>query len=115
MQIHSLKLTFQDIVTKDAAKLAVVNGTLFIDTGKQVANTETLKPEPEFETINFTTALGNSPDLKRIIQTLVMEALTLKNLKIAKENGNLTHFLETTGVQTKPKVIKRKSKTRKKK
>jgi hypothetical protein len=111
MQIHSLKLTFQDIVTKDVAKIAVVNGTLFIDTGKTIGDTT----EPEFETINFTTAMSRTPALKNAIQELIMEAVTLKNLKIAKENGNLTHFLEASGVQTKPIPVKRVSKTRKKK
>ena len=71
MQIHSLKLTFQDITTADGAKLAVVLGTVFIDTGKKIANTETLKPEPEFETINFTTSIGANPKLKSVIQEWV--------------------------------------------
>ena len=73
-----------------------------------------LKPEPELETINFTTALGNNQKLKSVIQDLIVEAVTLKNLKIAKENGTLTHYLESCGVQTKPMPIKRKSKIRKK-
>lgn len=112
MQIHSLKLNIQDVHTKDAAKVAVVMGTLFIDDGKKVVNSETMKPEPAYETINFTTLLSNNETFKRSIQDLIMEALTLKNLKIAKENGNLTHFLEASGVQTKPKTKKRASKVR---
>jgi len=113
MQIHSLKLTIQDITTKDAAKLAVVMGTLFIDDGKMVANSETLQPEPDYEKISFTTALGNNQKLRTCIQELIVEALTLKNLQIAKENGTLTHFVEAMGVNTKPVPKKRVSKTRK--
>ena len=115
MQVHSLKLTIQDVHTKDNAKIAAVMGTLFIDTGKTVANAETLQPEPELETIHFTTALNTDPELKKVIQALIVEAATLKNLKIAKESGTLNHFLESCGVDTKPKAAKRVSKTRKKK
>jgi hypothetical protein len=115
MQIHSLKLTFQDIVTKDGAKIAAVLGTLYIDDGKMVANKETLKPEPEYEKINFTTALSNNLKLKTVIQEMIVEALTLKNLQLAKENGNLTHFVEAMGVNTRPVPRKRVSKIRRKK
>lgn len=114
MQIHSLKLTFQDIVTKDAAKLAVMMGTLFIDNGGKVLNNKNGEFEPKLESIQFTTALSNAPDLQAALQPLIMEALTLKNIKIAKENGTLTHFLESVGVETKPKPRKRVSKTRSK-
>lgn len=113
MQVHSLKLTVQDVMTKDGAKIAAVMGTLFIDSGKTIANSETMNPEPELETIQFTTALNSSVELKKVIQKLIMEAVTLKNLKIAKESGTVSHFLESVGVQTKPKPIKRVSKTRK--
>ena len=113
MQIHSLKLTFQDVVTKDGAKIAAVMGTLYIDDGKVVANKETLKPEPEYEKISFTTALGSNQKLKSVIQEMIVEALTLKNLKIAKENGTMTHFLESVGLNSRPVPKKRVSKTRK--
>lgn len=115
MKVHSLKLTLQDIVTKDGAKIAAVMGTLFIDSGKTIANKETMNPEPELEAINFTTSLNSSVELKTVMQKLIIEALTLKNLKIAKESGTITHFLEAVGVPTKPKPIKRVSKTRNKK
>jgi len=114
MQIHSLKLTFQDIVTKDAAKLAVVLGTLFIDNEEKVLNEKTGEFEPALESIQFTTALSTNPELEKVIQGIMMEALTLKNIKIAKENGTLTHFLETCGAEIKSKPLKRVSKTRSK-
>jgi len=113
MQIHSLKLTFQDVTTKDGAKIAAVMGTLYIDDGKMVANKETLKPEPEYEKISFTTALGSNQKLKSVIQEMIVEALTLKNLKIAKENGTMTHFLESVGVNPRTVPRKRVSKKRK--
>jgi hypothetical protein len=115
MQVHSLKLTIQDVTTKDAARIAAVMGTLFIDTGKTVANKETLKTEPEMEVIHFTTALNNNPTLKKVIQDLIMEAATLKNLKIAKESGTINHFLESCGVQSTVGAKKMVSKTRGKK
>ena len=114
MQIHSLKLTFQDIITKDAAKLAVMMGTLFIDHGTKVLNEKTGEFEPDLESIQFTTALSNAPKLQEALQPLIIEALTLKNIKIAKENGTLTHFLESVGGTIKPKPVKRVSKTRSK-
>jgi len=113
MQIHSLKLSFQDIVTKDGAKIAAVLGTLYIDDGKVVANSETLNPEPEYEKISFTTALGSNQKLKSVIQEMIVEVLTLKNMQIAKENGTLTHFVKAMGVNTRPVPKKRISKTRK--
>lgn len=116
MQIHSLKLTIQDVRTKDSAKIAVVMGTLFIDEGKKQSNPETMQPEPVYEQINFTTALNNSSKFKQCIQEMIIEALTLKNLKIARENGNLTHFVESVGYQTKkPGIVRRISKVRGKK
>ncbi len=104
MQVHSLKLSFQDIVSKDGAKLAVVLGTLYLD-----------NKEPELEKINFTTAISTNPKLKTVIQEMIVEALTLKNLQIAKENGTLTHFVEAMGVNTRPVPRKRVSKVRNKK
>jgi len=115
MQVKSLKLTVQDVSTKDAFNIAAVLGTLVIDTGKTVANPATLNPEPELEEINFTTALNNNEALKNCIQSLIIEALTLKKLKISKESGTLAHTLESYGVETKPKKGKRVSKTRNKK
>jgi len=115
MQIHSLKLTFQDVLTKDGAKIAAVLGTIYLDDGKIISNSETLKPEPEYEKINFTSSLDSNTKLKSVIQEMIIEALTLKNLKLAKDNGTLTHFVEAMGVSTKPVPKKRISKVRRNK
>lgn len=103
MKIHSLKLTFQDVETKDKKTVAVVFGTVYLDDGKVKMDIngpvldEHNETTPEFETINFTTALANIEGGKKLIQQLVMEALTLKNLKIAERNGELSHFIEAVG------------------
>ena len=81
-------------------------GTVFIDKGEKVLNEKSGEFENDLETINFTTTLDNAPELKSSIQSLVVEALTLKNLKIAKENGNLTHFIESVGATTDSKPSK---------
>lgn len=115
MKVHSLKLTIQDVHTKDSFKIAAILGTLTIDTGKKVANKTTLKPEPELEHIQFTTALNNDPAFKSMIQGMIVEALSLRELKIAKESGTLSHLLESVGQSSRPVVKKRVSKTRVKK
>jgi len=103
MKIHSLKLTLQDVETKDKQKLAVIFGTVFIDNDKYKENSvgfefdEHGEKIPVFEVINFTTALNNVEHFKQISQELIIEALTLKNMQIAKENGELSHFIEAVG------------------
>lgn len=108
-QIHSLKLTIQDVNTKDAAKIAAVMGTLFVDHGEKKLNEATGEFEPVYEQIDFTTALFNHPELQQGVRAMIMEALTLKDLKIAKESNTLSHYVEAiTGESTKPKRVKRK-------
>lgn len=103
MKIHSLKLTLQDVGTADNKKVAAIFGTVFIDNGqfKEDANGPVLdengEKTPIFETINFTTALDNVEHFKQIAQTMIVEALTLKNMEIAEENGTLSHFVRMMG------------------
>ncbi len=121
MQINSLKLTIQDVHTADHVRIAGVFGTLFLDVGeyKMGPDDEPMLDEagekiPIYETIEFTFALEENADFKKCIKDIILQATTLKNLKIAKENGTVSHFLEAMGVPVTPKVVKRVSKTRKK-
>jgi N-dimethylarginine dimethylaminohydrolase len=104
-KLRSVTLTLQDVTTKDGVTLAAVFGTLAIDTGKVRLNEKTFHQEPVLESINFTTALANHPIFKEQINSLITEALTLKEMKIAQEEGLLS-------VLNKPVVKKRVSKTR---
>lgn len=111
MQIHSLKLTVQDVVSKEGVKIATVFGTLILDTGDK-AKTETgedrLDAEgmtiPVLDNIDFVIPINSSKELKAVIQGLAAEALTLKNLEIAKKEGQLSHYVkEIVGYIPKPK------------
>lgn len=111
MQIHSLKLTIQDVVSKEGVKIATVFGTLILDTGDK-AKTETgedrLDAEgatiPVLEDIQFILPVNSSKELKAVIQSLAVEALTLKNLEIAKKEGQLSHYVkQVTGLLPKKK------------
>lgn len=111
MKINSLKLTIQDMETSDAKSVAAVMGTLFIDNDEWKKNEEgnlllddAGMPIPIYETINFTTALHVNRQLLSCVQALIIEALTLKNMAIAKKNGTLSHFIKAVGAQTQPKA-----------
>lgn len=109
MQVHSLKLNIQDVETADGHKIAALFGTLFLDKGEYEKNEEgnvllddAGEPIPKYETINFTDALNTNKEFKRCIQTMIIQALTLKNLEIAKEAGTLAHYVEErTGMKPK--------------
>jgi hypothetical protein len=106
-KLRSVTLTLQDVVTKDGVSLAAVFGTLSIDTGEIRLN-EKMQQEPVLESINFTTALANHPVFKEQVTSLITEALTLKEMKIARDEGLLS-------VLNRPVPKKRVSKTRVKK
>lgn len=105
MKIHSLKLTLQDVETSDKKKVAAIFGTVFIDDGKVKMDLngpvldENGEETPIYETINFTTALANVEHFKQIAQTMIIEALTLKNMEIAEKNGELSHFVRAIGAE----------------
>jgi hypothetical protein len=105
MKIHSLKLTLQDVETADKKKVAAIFGTVFIDNDqfKEDINGPVLdengEKTPIYETINFTTLLSNVEHFKQIAQTMIIEALTLKNMEIAEENGTLSHFVRSIGAE----------------
>lgn len=108
MKIHSITLTVQDGETSDNHKIAIVAGTLFVDNDKihehEDGTPDTDKKGEEvkdLEKINFVTSLDENPELMKVIQALAIEALTLKNLKIAEKNGTLSHFIESVGVEEK--------------
>jgi len=102
MKIHSLRLIVQDMPDKDGKLFAVVSGTLTIDTG-EVKTDEKGKPVvdkekvvvPILEDINFMIPLNSSKELKAVVQSLAVEALTLKDMEIAKKNGQLSHYVES--------------------
>lgn len=108
MKINSLKLTIQDAITKDKKPIAAVYGTVFIDNDEfKEADGEFVLDEygekiPVYETINFTTALSYVTGFKAMIQQMIIEALTLKNMEIAKENGELSHFVQSVGADFGP-------------
>lgn len=111
MKIHSLKLTIQDMKTSDDKDVAAVMGTVFIEDGEFKKNEDgnivlddAGDPIPIYETINFTTALHTNRELKRVVQELIIEAVSLKNLEIAKENGTLSHYLKAMTTLGKPKL-----------
>lgn len=125
MKINSLKITVQDVTTSDGHTVAGLSTTLFIDDGefkmqeledgtKEFVLDKEGEKIPMYEIINASGALGVNPDMKRVVQELVITLLTMKNLKIAKKNGELTHFVEAikTGATdaVKPKVTRKKKK-----
>lgn len=97
---------------------AAVSGKVVLDTG-EVKVDEKLEPvldengdtTPILEDINFMFSLNKEPSFQSNIQAIVMEALTLKNLEIAEENGQISHFIKAMGVE--PEKKKRGSKTTK--
>lgn len=114
MQIHSLQLTIQDIVSKEGDKIATVFGKLVLDTGEK-AKTEQgedrLDDEgqliPILDSINFVIPVNSSKELKAVVQSLAVQALTLKDMEIAEKNGQLSHYVEAIGAAA-PKGVVRK-------
>lgn len=114
MQIHSLKLTVQDIVSKEGDKIATVFGTLVLDTGEKAktekgedrldAEGETI---PVLENIDFIIPVNSSKELKAVIQSLAVQALTLKDMEIAEKNGQLSHYVEAVQGFAPKKVVRK--------
>jgi len=101
MKIHSLKLTVQDVPSKEGRNIATVFGTLTLDTeevAKDAEGKERLDAEgatiPVLDDINFVIPVNSSPELKAVIQSLAVQALTLKDMEIAKKNGQLSHYVQ---------------------
>lgn len=111
MKIHSLKLTIQDVPSKEGRPVATVFGTLTLDT-EELAKDEKGETRvdsegvvvPILDDINFVLPVNSSPELKAVVQSLAVQALTLKDMEIAKKNGQLSHYVETVqGVAPEPK------------
>lgn len=101
MKVHSLKLTVQDMPDKRGELFATVFGTVIIDTGEvkvDEAGTPVLDEAkqviPILDNINFIVPLNSNKILKSVVQGMLVEALTLKNLEIAKKHGQLSHFIQ---------------------
>lgn len=105
MQVHSLKLTIQDVPGKEEGEMfAACFATVTLNTGEVAKNedgTDRLDEAgeliPILEEINTVFPLDKDEIFKGNIQAILMEALTLKNWQIAKENGQLSHFVEAMG------------------
>jgi hypothetical protein len=104
MKIHSLKLTIQDVPDKKGKLFAAVFGTVVVDTGEVSKDKdgkdrldEDGNPVPVLEDIQTIVPLNANPEFKSHVQAFLIEALTLKNLEIAEENGQISHFLEAVG------------------
>lgn len=105
MKVHSLKLTIQDVPDADSGELfAACFATVVLNTGEVAKNadgTDKLDEEGQpvymMEDINTVFPLNKDEVFKGNIQAILMEALTLKNWQIAKENGQLSHFVEAVG------------------
>jgi len=118
MKVDSVRLHIQDMPDKKGELFAVVSGKITLDTG-EVKLDEHLKPVldeygdeiPILDDINVMFPLNKEITFKSNIQAIVMEALTLKNLEIAEENGQISHFVKAMGVE--PEKKKRGSKTTK--
>ena len=80
---------------------AAVYGTLTLDM-EEPALDEKGEPKVDAEgqtismldDINFVAPLNKSKELKAVVQALSVEALTLKDMEIAKKNGQLSHYIE---------------------
>lgn len=117
MQIHSLKLTVQDAPSKEGPMIATIFGKLILKTGDIARNedgTPRLDAEnqeiPILDDINFVVPVSQSKELKAVIQSLAIEALTLKDMEIAEKKGpqELSHYVDAIkGVAPKPEKKER--------
>lgn len=87
--------------SKEGRNIATVFGTLTLDTeevAKDSEGNERLDAEgttiPVLDDINFVIPVNSSPELKAVIQSLAVQALTLKDMEIAKKNGQLSHYVQ---------------------
>lgn len=102
MKVHSLTLHLQDFIDAKSKKMyAGVYGKLTLNTEEPALDEEgnqklDEEKQPIFmlEDIPFGFNLDKSPLFRSEIQAMVIEALTLKNLEIAKENGQISHFVQ---------------------
>ena len=86
---------------KDGKLFAAVYGTLTLDMEEPALDEkgeQKLDAEGQaismLDDINFVTPLNTSKELKMVVQSLAVEALTLKDMQVAKKNGQLSHYIE---------------------
>lgn len=123
MKVHSLKLTIQDMPDKKGKLFAAIFGTVVLDTGEKAKDEKgNIKLDDEgqeipiLDNINCIVPLNQNKIFKSNIQAFLVEAITLKNLKIAEKNGQMSHFLEAIGDgQGAGKAKKKEKKDAKKK
>ena len=104
------------MISKEGDKIATVFGTLILDTGEKAktqSGDDRLDEEgetiPVLDNIDFITPVNSSKELKAVIQALAIEALTLKDMEVAKKNGQLSHFVQAIKkLDPRNKVIRKK-------
>ena len=118
MKIDSIKLHIQDLPDKEGKLFAAVSGKITLNTGEIKVDEKSVPvldehgdEIPILDDINVMFALNKDPSFKSNIEAIAMEALTLRNLEIAEENGQISHFVKEMGAPAGKK--KRGSKTTK--
>lgn len=110
-KLRSVTITIQDVTLKDGFTVAAIHGGLVIDSGDKQLDEKTQQYEPILEKINFRVPLEEYPHIKEFyeeIKQMTVEALRLKAMKIAQEEGLMS-------VLNRPTPKKRVSKVRSKK
>lgn len=116
MQIHSLNLVVQDAPTVEGKMVATVFGKLVMKTGevaKTAEGTPRLDEEgqeiPVLDDINFVIPVSSSKELKAVIQSLAVQALTLKDLEVVEKKGpqELSHYVQAVKGFAPDEVIKK--------
>lgn len=86
---------------KEGKLFAAVYGTLTLDMEEPALDEKgEAKVDAEgqavsmLDDINFVTPLNNSKELKACVQSIAVEALTLKDMEVAKKNGQLSHYVQ---------------------
>lgn len=121
MKVHSIRITIQDVQTAENVPVVAGFTDIFLDHGEimlddegNVKLDEDNLPQKKYEKITATWLLSQNVVLKREIQKMVIQAITIHDIEQRKASGKPLDIGEDYGLGiTKPKV-KRVSKTRKK-
>lgn len=122
MKVHSIRITIQDVQTKE--KIPVVAGftDIFLDHNEvmleddgSVKLDEDNLPQKKYEKITATWLLSQNVVLKREIQKMVITAITQHDIEQRKKTGESLNMGEDYGLGISKPKVKRVSKTRTKK
>lgn len=107
MKIHSLKLTIQDVVLKDAINAGVF-GTLLIDDGKfEIVDG---KKTRVYDKLQFTMSLDVVPEFKEQIKGMIQDCLVLNKLEVDREEYFMSHTIKQLEERAKNRVSKTRGK-----